>query len=65
MVKIRVTGETTFDWLEAKVKNGPSGNCKVQATFNEECFEGTPVTQKEYDVTLSATIKGSTLLNST
>ena len=65
MVKIRVTGETTFDWIEAKVKNGPSGNCKVQATFNEECFEGSPVTQNNYDVTLSAIIEGSNVLNST
>ena len=60
MVRIRVTGETTFDWIDAKYKDGPSANCKVEETFNEECYIGQAVLyQNHYDVELSAIIKGS------
>ena len=58
MVKIRVTGETTFDWIEAKYvypnyPNYPS-NCKAQETFTEECFVGNSVKEPNYSVELVA-----------
>ena len=57
MVKIRVTGESTFDWIEAKYHkdraNYPA-HCKEQATFSEDCFDGTLVEQINYDVDLVA-----------
>lgn len=55
MVKIRVTGETTFDWIEAKYQKGiyPT-NCKAQETFTEECFVGTSVEESFYSVVLVA-----------
>ena len=55
MVKIRVTGETTFDWIEAKYQKGiyPT-NCKTQETFTEECFVGTSVEEPFYSVVLVA-----------
>ena len=57
MVKIRVTGSTTFIWMEAKYNN-PSSNssCKIQETFSESCFTGTSVPEDNYSVLLVATL---------
>ena len=55
MVKIRITGETTFDWLEAKYKTDYPEQCEKQSTFNEGCFQGRNVGQDKYDVNLVAT----------
>ena len=38
MVKIRVTGEYTFDWLEAKYIADYPEECGKQSTFHEGCF---------------------------
>ena len=55
MVKIRVTGKTTFDWLEAKAYRGYPNSCAIQSTFSEDCFEkGTNVERNKYDVVLAA-----------
>ena len=56
MVKIRVTGETTFDWMEAKYEwmNKVPTKCKAQETFTAECFVGTSVSQWHYNVELVA-----------
>ena len=54
MVKIRVTGETTFDWMEAKFVYDYPSNCKAQETFTEECFVGTSVKEPNYSVKLVA-----------
>ena len=56
MVKIRVTGKDTFDWLEARYKKGYSEECGKQSTFNENCFQGTSIGQDKYDVDLVATV---------
>ena len=56
MVKIRVTGETTFNWLEARYKEEYPEECGKQSTFNEGCFQGLTVGQDKYDVDLVATI---------
>ena len=55
MVKIRVIGETTFDWIEAKyVPGNYPTNCKAQETFTEECFVGKSVKEPNYSVKLVA-----------
>ena len=55
LVKIRVTGETTFDWIEAKyVQGNYPTECKSQETFTEECFVGTSVKEPNYSVELVA-----------
>ena len=53
MVKIRVTGETTFEWMEAK-KQDVTTKCKAQETFTAECFVGTSVQKSSYNVVLVA-----------
>ena len=56
MVKIRVTGETTFNWLEAKYNESYPEECGKQSTFDEGCFEGESVRQHIYDVDLVAIV---------
>ena len=55
MVKIRVTGKTTFKWISARY-NVPSSNslCKSQRTFNLDCFSGTSMSSNSYNVVLRA-----------
>ena len=62
MVKIRVTGSTTFIWMEAKYNN-PSSNpsCKLQETFSENCFNGTSVPEENYTVQLVAIYKAGNI----
>ena len=55
MVKIQVTGETTFEWIEAKYhKPSSDSTCKSQLSFDLDCFHGTPMTVKSYNVVLLA-----------
>ena len=65
MVKIRVTGKTTFDWLDGRNvildsnKDGVIDNneeCGKQSTFHEGCFQGNFQGQDKYDVDLVATV---------
>ena len=68
MVKIRVTGETTFEWIEARVqrRNYPS-HCKAQETFTVECWNdgstengyGTIFDESRYSVVLVAKLQES------
>ena len=55
MVKIKVTAEKTFEWIEAKYQKGsyPS-KCRAQETFSEDCFVGTSVEEPFYSVALVA-----------
>ena len=58
MVKIRVTGEKTFDWLDAKfigIETDPK--CGEQSTFHEGCFIGRSLERDKYDVELVAIIE--------
>ena len=55
MVKIRVTGERTFEWLAAKYDTNYSVKCTTSSNFSEQCFQGTSVTQAMYNVELVAT----------
>ena len=55
MVKIKVSGETTFDWIEAKYHRPSSDStCKSQLTFDLACFHGTSMPEKSYNVVLVA-----------
>ena len=55
MVKIQVTGETTFDWIEAKYHRPSSDStCKSQLTFDLACFHGTSMPETSYNVVLVA-----------
>ena len=55
MVKIEVTGETTFDWIDAKYHEpAATSSCREQATFSESCFHGSSVSKEQYDVQLVA-----------
>ena len=55
MVKIAVTGETTFDWLGAKYhKPSATSKCRDQETFSESCYHGSSVPKHGYNVQLVA-----------
>jgi len=56
MVKIRVTGETTFDWMESKYYEMDKlpAKCKTPETFTAECFVGVSAKQWHYNVELVA-----------
>ena len=55
MVKIAVTGETTFDWIDAKYhKPSATSSCRYQDTFSESCFHGKSVSKGQYNVQLVA-----------
>ena len=49
MVKIEVTGEKSFLWLEAKSDHVTS-DCQTQETFNINCYRGTSGSEQEYNV---------------
>ena len=55
MVKIQVTGETTFKWIDAKYHTPSSDStCRSQLTFDVDCFYGTSMSEKRYTVVLLA-----------
>ena len=55
MVKIQVTGETTFKWIEAKYHEPlAASTCKSQSTFDLTCFHGKSMIEKGYSVVLLA-----------
>ena len=55
MVKIQVTGETTFDWIEAKYHRPSSDStCKSQSNFDLACFHGTSMPETSYNIVLLA-----------
>ena len=69
MVKIRVTGETTYEWIEARVqRRSYPTNCKAQETFTvEECWNngvtsnkfGTIIDESLFSVVLVAKLQES------
>ena len=55
MMKIEVTGETTFNWIDAKYHAvSATSSCRDQETFSESCFHGSSVSQGNYDIQLVA-----------
>ena len=60
MVKIQVTGESSFKWMEAKYhrdKTNYPAKCKDQATFSKDCYDGPSVKKAYYDVDLVAKLQ--------
>ena len=54
-MKIEVTGETTFNWVDAKYHAvSATSSCRKQETFSESCFHGSSVSKGNYDVQLVA-----------
>ena len=60
MVKARVTGEATFQWMDAKYDRIENADpkCKTDSTFYEGCFKGSSVSQEQYNVRIDA-VSGS------
>ena len=57
MIKIRVTGKTTFDWLDGRyLILERMEECGKQSTFHEGCFQGNFYGQDKYDVDLVAKV---------
>ena len=55
MMKIEVTGVTTFNWIDAKYHRvSATSSCRDQETFSESCFHGSSVSQGNYDIQLVA-----------
>ena len=50
MVKLKVTGTNTFDWISSKHKQ--AGSCGT--SFSESCFNGNDVDEDKYQVQLVA-----------
>ena len=50
MVKLKVTGTNTFDWISSKQKQ--AGSCGT--SFSESCFDGNDVDEDKYQVNLVA-----------
>ena len=50
MVKLRVTGANSFNWMGSKYQVG--GSCET--SFSEACFNGTDVQEDKYQVQLVA-----------
>ena len=60
MVKILVTGEHTFVWMDAKSRTDHSVDCEATLTFSEDCFEGSSTEEAHYNVQLAAVAKSGT-----
>jgi len=54
LVKIRITGETTHEWIATRYDNTYDRACAVQVTFTLECFKGTDPAKDAYPVSLKA-----------
>ena len=50
MVKLKVTGANSFNWISSKYKRGSS----CETSFSEACFTGTDVQEDKYQVQLVA-----------
>ena len=50
MVKLKVTGTNTFNWISSKQKQ--AGSCLT--SFSESCFDGNDVDEDKYQVQLVA-----------
>lgn len=61
MVKIRVTGEESFEWLEAKYHTANTSECKTQESFQKDCYYGTTKSERIYNVSRLVAIKGTAM----
>ena len=54
MVKLRLTGENTFDWIGSKYQSLFNESCLT--SFTESCFEGIDVPEDKYEVLIAQDI---------
>merc|ERR1711971_1115775 len=54
MVKIKISGKETFEWLATKLAEEPDKRCTVQKTFTAACFKGEDKDKDKYKVHLKA-----------
>ena len=59
MVKLRITGASTYDWMESMWTTSYSSLCSNKNTFDEECFAGKSVGRDFYKISLVAESKGN------
>ena len=58
MVKIEITGVSSYNWLETRYSTTYTTACTAQTTFVESCFSGTSPTTNSYPVDLVAELVG-------
>ena len=64
MIKIHVTGITTFEWMEAKYMTPSSDSkCRHQQSFSIDCFDGPAMSASHYNVLLLAGKKPGMLVS--
>ena len=54
MVKLRVTGPTTFDWIRSKYRPDGSYPESCLTSFSASCFVGTDTNEDSYQIILVA-----------
>jgi len=54
MVKIKITGSTTYDWRQTKYDSSYAQCCTSAQSFSEMCFKGTDAGSDMYPVSLRA-----------
>ena len=54
MVKLRVTGLTTFDWISSKYRPDGSYPESCLTSFSASCFVGTDTNEESYQIILVA-----------
>ena len=61
MIKIFVTGKTSYDWIEARYSNLDwiDSNCRFQSTFTEDCYQGPRKRNQDYYHADLVAFKGS------
>ena len=62
MVKIRVTGEKSFEWLDAMYHTAKTSDCTTQDTFQKDCFHGTYRSEHVYNVERLVAVKISGMI---
>ena len=63
MVKIEITGVSSYNWLETRYSTTYTTACTAQTTFDESCFSGTSATQNFYPVDLDAGVADAACLS--
>ena len=56
MVKLRLTGANTFDWIRSKYQQDGSYNESCLTSFIESCFEGIDVPEDRYEILIDQDI---------
>ena len=54
MIKFRVTGTNTFDWISTKYVERPEAPCLTQESFSLSCFVGNAGNEKQYELQMVA-----------